>query len=288
MGGIVPARFDDVQHYMETLMQLRSNSSKFSWADGVYTFQLGCDDRGSLRIDGKQVAVVSQWNVPQSSPPIRLRAGRPVPIEVRMEEDAQGATASLRWQPPGKRQMEKIPASALRPGSLEVVQVKDPRGETFLAELSQDDSGTSLKISRSLFPGLYECKPSEGGSFPAVLAPCIAADGTLKFSVRAGTEESTMLAISQEQADRLRRFVSLSLATKIEDVQSILRGSAFGKEIWRLFAIAVLFFLVAEIALSRWISIQRREGQETDVDFTNEGEMGKASFKDALKKLKGR
>ena len=257
-------------------------------ADGIYTFQLGCDDRGSLRIDGKQVAVVSQWNEPQSSPPIRLRAGRPVPIEVRMEEDAQGATASLRWQPPGKRQMEKIPASALRPGSLEVVQVKDPRGETFLAELSQDDSGTSLKISRSLFPGLYECKPSEGGSFPAVLAPCIAADGTLKFSVRAGTEESTMLAISQEQADRLRRFVSLSLATKIEDVQSILRGSAFGKEIWRLFAIAVLFFLVAEIALSRWISIQRREGQETDVDFTNEGEMGKASFKDALKKLKGR
>ena len=95
-----------------------------------------------------------------------------------------------------------------------------------------------------------------------------------------------MLAISQEQADRLRKFVSLSLATKIEDVQSILRGSAFGKEIWRLFAIAVLFFLVAEIALSRWISIQRREGQETDVDFTNEGEMGKASFKDALKKLK--
>ena len=41
VGGIVPARFDDVQHYMETLMQLRSNSSKFSWADGVYTFQSG-------------------------------------------------------------------------------------------------------------------------------------------------------------------------------------------------------------------------------------------------------
>jgi hypothetical protein len=205
-----------------------------------------------------------------------------------MEEDSQGATASLRWMPPGKKQAEKIPASVFRPGSLEVVQVKDPRGETFLAELSQNDTGTSLKISRSLFPGLYECKPTDGGSFQSVLAPCIASDGTLKFSVRAGTEESTMLAISQEQADRLRKFVSLSLATKIEDVQSILRGSAFGKEIWRLFAIAVLFFLVAEIALSRWISIQRREGQETDVDFTNEGEMGKASFKDALKKLKGR
>ena len=45
--------------------------------------------------------------------------------------------------------------------------------------------------------------------------------------------------------------------------------------------------LAAEIALARWISIQRRSGEETNVEFVNEGEMGKASFKDALKKLKG-
>ena len=41
VGGVVPARFADVQHYMETLMQLRIASSRFSWTDGVYTFQSG-------------------------------------------------------------------------------------------------------------------------------------------------------------------------------------------------------------------------------------------------------
>ena len=73
MGGIVPARFADVQHYMETLMQLRIASSKFSWADGVYTFQSGYvpsidgvkPNRCHLRLaelekEGKLRAVITQ------------------------------------------------------------------------------------------------------------------------------------------------------------------------------------------------------------------------------------
>ncbi len=123
---------------------------------------------------------------------------------------------------------------------------------------------------------------------PPGLGAAAAPDGTIPFAVRAGTEESEMLAISKDQEDWLREYVQLSLATKEEDVVKILHGNAFGREMWRFFAIAALVFLVGEIALARWISIQRRSGEETNVEFVNEGEMGKASFKDALKKLKGR
>ena len=253
-------------------------------ATGNYLFHVAGDDRVTLRLAGRDVASATHSSGIVGSAPVALVAGRAVPIELRMEEEAGNAACRLYWTPPGGSR-EIVPASVLVPSSLSLVEVADPHGETFLAELTQDTAGTRLKVSRSLYPGLYWVKPPEGG-FPPGLASCTAADGRMPFSVRAGTEESTMMAISQEQADRLRRFVSLSLATKREDVEGILRGSAFGKEIWRVFALAVLFFLVAEIALSRWISIQRREGQETDVDFTNEGEMGKASFKDALKKLR--
>ena len=64
VGGIVPARFADVQHYMETLMQLRSSTSRHSWADGVYTFQSGYQPTidGVKPKDGERVLV----NVPTS------------------------------------------------------------------------------------------------------------------------------------------------------------------------------------------------------------------------------
>ena len=68
---------------------------------------------------------------------------------------------------------------------------------------------------------------------------------------------------------------------------SALRGQAFGKEIWRILAFAAFAFLVAEVALTRWISIQRRMGEERDVDFTNAGQAGTASFRDSLAKIRG-
>ena len=176
------------------------------------------------------------------------------------------------------------PASAAGAGQL--VSVADPNGKLFNAELLTDAEGTWLKIPRPLLPGLYVVQKPDG-DFPPGLGAAVAPDGTIAFDVRAGTEESEMLAISQDQEDALREFVQLSLATQEEDVVKILHGSAFGREMWRFFAIAALVFLVAEIALARWISIQRRSGEETNVEFVNEGEMGKASFKDALKKLKG-
>ena len=256
-------------------------------ADGDYAFRFVVDDRASLRIDGKAVLTGNVGNNGPKTDVVRLRKGRRTPIEVRFEEDGGEAYCRLQWKGPGDADFRAVPASALVADAASVVEATDPRGERFFAELAQGALGTVLRISRSLVPGLYTVRPPEGG-FPAALAPAITPEGTIDFYVRAGIEESEMHAISPEQADRLRRFFTLSLATKPEDVVSILHGSAFGQEIWRVFAVATLLFLVLEIALSRWISIQRREGQETDVDFTNEGEMGKASFKDALKRLRGK
>ena len=249
--------------------------------DGAYEFSAPCDDRCAISLDGKSYG----------GGPVALKRGQGVNVRLDYEEDAGEARCAFRWKRPGAQDSEVVPSSALSPVSAagfgQLVSVADPNGALFNAELLADADGTWLKVSRPVLPGLYVVQQPDGG-LPPGLGAAAAPDGTIPFAVRAGTDESEMLAISKDQEDWLREYVQLSLATKEEDVVKILHGNAFGREMWRFFAIAALVFLVGEIALARWISIQRRSGEETNVEFVNEGEMGKASFKDALKKLKGR
>ena len=252
-------------------------------ATGAYTFSVSADDRVWLFLDGKEVARSPEGSALKNSFSLEMEAGRRIPIEIRYEEDNGVACGNVSWKRPDGV-TEPIPASVLSPASAQVVEAVDPRGESFLAERETGDLGTQLRVSRPLVPGLYTVNAPEGG-FPQAHASAVTPEGSILFSVAAGTDESRLLAVTPEEADALREFVALTLATKPEDVFSLLHGSAFGKEIWRVFAFAALVLVVLEVALDRWISIQRREGEETDVDFTNEGEMGRASFKEALAKL---
>jgi hypothetical protein len=63
-------------------------------------------------------------------------------------------------------------------------------------------------------------------------------------------------------------------------------GQAFGKEIWRILAIAAFLFLIAEVILTRWIAIQRRTGEKIDVDFKNDKLQASESFKENLSKVR--
>lgn len=246
---------------------------------GKYEFGLQCDDRGTLRIDGKNV-----------TGPLELKAGQKYGIQVTYEEDNGTASVRLFWKLEGG-QDTVIPADVLYPiisgggeGSGEIVQIEDPNGELFHGEIFASESGTSLRIARSLVPGIY------GVDVPSLyatqLASAVSGNGKIIFSVVAGTEESTMEAISASQTDFLLDYISLSTATKEEDVFSTLRGQAFGKEIWRILASAAFLFLIAEVVLTRWISIQRRSGDEENVDFTNDGKAGTASFRASLEKMR--
>jgi hypothetical protein len=84
----------------------------------------------------------------------------------------------------------------------------------------------------------------------------------------------------------MRRYVDLLLPESREQVSGILMGKSFGEELWKYLALAALALLLGEIALSRWIAVQRRTGIEEVVDFEGMMQPGK-EFQDALGKMRG-
>ncbi|MGI5870013.1 MAG: PA14 domain-containing protein [Kiritimatiellia bacterium] len=246
---------------------------------GDYKFNLKYDDRATLTIDGKR-----------PSEALSLEAGQRYGVRITFEEDWSQAYIHLHWSRNGGPE-EIVPPQAFSPvmaeggeGSGEIVEIRDPAGERFHGEIFGTPNGMSLRVARSLTPGLYHVTvPSV---FTEQLAGVTAADGTIVFSVASGSEESTLEALSPAQTEFLRKYISLSTATREEDVLSALHGQAFGKEVWRILAFAAFVFLVVEIALTRWIAIQRRMGEQRDVDFTNMGQAGTASFRKSLAEIR--
>jgi hypothetical protein len=60
-----------------------------------------------------------------------------------------------------------------------------------------------------------------------------------------------------------------------------MRGEAFGREIWRPLAIGALLLLLLEVVLTRWIAIQRRQGEKIEVTF-EDANLPSSGFRDQL------
>ena len=242
--------------------------------NGRYEFHVDKDDEASLKINGKTVAGA-----------LELRAGTRYAIQLEFAEGYGDARCRLLWSKDGGGQ-HIIPTEVLLPigmsgeGSGEITAVTDPYGEIFSGEVFVSDAGTVLRVRRSLVPGLYRAEVP--GAFARQLASATGEDGKIVFSVVAGMEESDIKAATPEQTEFLNQFISISTATKPEDVIKVLHGQSFGKEIWRILAIAAFIFLIVEVVLTRWISIQRRSGEERDIDFTNDGKANSAAIKSFL------
>ena len=59
----------------------------------------------------------------------------------------------------------------------------------------------------------------------------------------------------------------------IDNMLSVLRGEGFGREIWKVIAIAALILFFLEGLLARWVSKSRRAGEEVRVDFEKRDEV---------------
>ena len=200
---------------------------------------------------------------------------------------------SLRWNGPGIGD-QVIPAAYLSP-----LRVTDKEWtETYQAQVAAPDSlvplsatlrltrdSLSLHVPHRLTPGVYTA------SIPAVFAPQLAELSTLSngfarlsFCVATDGAESRLAPVTPEEAAFAARYVDLSVADNPDDMERAMNGAAIGRELWRYAAVPLLLLLLLEILLTRWITEQRRTGEEGRVAF-DEANKPSSRFNEILRAI---
>jgi hypothetical protein len=254
---------------------------------GSYTFTCSGDDRLRVWIAGQRmVAVLGR----DGTLKLDLKAQVRCDVRAELQQDEGDASAILEWEGPAITR-QPVPTTAFSPvrGRLEAwsdgieTLVKAPDRQTLPAQILNGNDGLALRIDRNLVPGLYSVQvPTAVGSLLGHLA---GSDGTFPFCVIADGNESRLAPLTVEEIAFVRRYVDLLVANLPEDVVRALRGNAFGRELWQILALAALVLLLVEIALTRWIAIQRRTGEEGTVCFEESGQPS-STFREQVAKLR--
>ena len=68
----------------------------------------------------------------------------------------------------------------------------------------------------------------------------------------------------------MRSAIDLILPNSVQDILAVMDGKGFGREIWKVLAIAALILFIMESILARWVSRSRRTAEDVRVDFGEE------------------
>ena len=137
----------------------------------------------------------------------------------------------------------------------------------------------ALRIDRNLVPGLYSAEVPK--DLKKAVKPLVNAAGHILFGVMVSGEESRLNPLSQEDTTMIATYLRFLEASSADDVLRAMRGEAFGREIWRPLAIGALLLLLLEVVLTRWIAIQRRQGEKIEVTF-EDANLPSSGFRDQL------
>ncbi len=227
-----------------------------------YKIGFSADDRAKVTVARRKL---NPWGTE-----IELEGGKAYPIDVRFEEDGGRAEFTLWWMVGNTKREDLSRYVRTRapgvPGAGEPVEVTDPHGEVFYAEIFPADEGLFLRVQKSIVPGVYRVGGLPDQYRDALAGVITKDDGEIVFSVSAGVEESTLTAITQEELSKISDYVQITQAIKDEDVIKAIAGESFGKEVWRMLAIFAFLFLVAEPFIARWIAKNRRTGDIIDTE----------------------
>ncbi len=207
-----------------------------------------------------------------------------------------GSYFNLRWSGPGIGD-QPIPAAYLSP-----IRVTDREwAETYPTQVSAPDllspldatlrltqNSLSLHVPARLTPGIYTAP------VPTSFAPHLAEIGTpsngfarIAFCVATDGSESRLAQATREEAAFAARYLDLAVADNQDDMARAMNGAAIGRELWRYAAVPLLVLILLEVLLTRWITEQRRTGEEGQVAF-DEANRPSSRFTEILRELKDR
>ena len=221
---------------------------------------------------------------------MQLEAGRYYPIRIEFFDRSGGASLQLSWRSPSQPR-EVIPAEVLTPfvpgsGTAEAPfgrwPVAGPDGRSRQAELLFTQAGLMARLGGDVVPGLYRMTvPKEDAE---TYRRWLAEDGTIPFTVTRDASESRLTGLAEAELTVLRQYLKLVETNSAAGVVAAMTGQQFGEELWKYLAVGALFLLLAEIALSRWIALNRQSGGSNAVDFENRYEPS-VQFREQLKRV---
>jgi hypothetical protein len=154
------------------------------------------------------------------------------------------------------------------PAGKESAEVVLPSGNRRPLMVGGGSQGRRVVFAGTDEPGLYRMMLPDPW-YPILAQPTAAKTG-LPFVVMGEPIESHMTALTKADFERLRKYVNLFQAETIDEMTAAVAGSTPGQELWKYLAIGALLALLAEIALTRWIAMQRRMNSTEAVTFGQE------------------
>ena len=237
---------------------------------GQYQLQAEADDVLQVFIDGRNVLRQSAKERARARP-VWLDANRVYDFKAEYEEQTGNAMAILYWEPRGKpRQI--IPPSAFRHSDqghrnvLAEYAVEGPGTKPRKAIIEATTGGVAAKIQGDISAGLYliQVPQADRAKFGKLM---VEGSDTLPFTVNRDPAESRMEGFSKSDRSFLEQYLGMVYPGGADEVLQILQGKSFGEELWRPLAVAAMVLMLLEVALTRWISVSRRTGQEQAVSF---------------------
>lgn len=259
---------------------------------GTHTFHVLADDGVRLWVDGRQL--VDAWrgqNPTEYFAAMTLEAGRRYPIKMEFFEDTGDATAKLYWTCPG-RGKEIIPQAQLYAAAVggpsaptredEVAEVLTPSQRRCPARLARDNGALRVSFAETQEPGLYLLTLPPG--LAELYTPPGAEGKGIPFVALSRIEESTLEPLTAADLELARQSVDLFETELTDEVTAKVFGGVPGEDLWKYFIIGALLALLGEIAVTRWIAVQRRLGATPTVLFGSEV-VDVQTFRDRAKQL---
>jgi len=148
--------------------------------------------------------------------------------------------------------------------------VTDPRGAQRKATIRHGRRGEELMVDGAAIPGVYLISIDEelNKQFPDIT------DGRLPLVVNRDAGESGFEEMQEDDLALMRSAIDLILPASVQDILAVMDGKGFGREIWKLLAIAALILFIMESILARWVSRSRRAAEDVRVEFGEETSFG--------------
>lgn len=251
---------------------------------GEYRFVTVVDDTLELKLDGDVVIKAGVGST--RSEPVKLTAGQIVGFEAHYEEEAGDAFVRLKWERPDGVE-EVVPSSVFSPisrdeedlliGESEAV---DPIGRDRGVSALLGRRGKLLEVDGSAIPGEYKVGVPDG------IQDLLSDLKEVPVVVEREGGESRLDPWTDDDRLLVRKEIDLIEVRTASDILAALRGEGFGREIWKILALAALVLFFLEGLLARWVSKSRKAGEEVKVEFEKRNEIPEA-FLDAVSQTKG-